>query len=550
MAGLFSDNLPQTTPNTSFFQNAPTPQMPQNVLPQNPLPITDAQRIPLLQDIILAKQGYETVNKGLLDLNQQLENPDLSDEDKQKIQGDIALGNKALEGFSNYAASVRNTANAIGLDISDYGSDKTLGESTQALNNYAASAVRDLFAMPSVAEQEQARFEELVLRGVRPSQAHRLVKFDHPKVQGEYERRLRDGIMTYGKNPDGSLNDVGISLMHSALSSSPQTATLFGTAFALPKSVFDANNTRNLAILGNEAAMAREMERIIAAAKQAELERQAKEKNLLATLDNREKIENIRQDRTDARTEFVEGKKDNRTQAEIESRERTTNANLIANSPAGKFASHYQVGLGIYGGDEVKAMDYAMRQTSKWNPDDKKASAAQGVFNLYDTMFSHIAQGNEDAAGTLLERLTAKEDESLDEFSANFTPEENQKLNDLRSAFAEYLSFGNNPDDPKDAKARAHALRILQAKYLAVKRGTKWQDEFTAITQASGLTRRNNGKENKPNEYDDNDAMNKRVRALLGNDDKPKSTYTPPPVGGSGHFGTWTPNPNIPYITR
>ena len=550
MAGLFSDNLPQTTPNTSFFQNAPQPQMPQNVLPQNPLPITDAQRIPLLQDIILAKRGYEAVNKGLLDLNQQLSNPDLTDEDKQKIQDDIALDNKALEGFSNYAAGVRNTANALGLDISDYGSDKTLGESTQALNNYAATAVRDLFAMPSVAEQEQARFDELVARGVRPSQAHRLIKFDHPKVQGEYERRLRDGVMTYGVNPDGSLNDVGISLMHSALSSSPQTAQLFGTAFALPKSVFDANNTRDLAVLGNEAAMAREMKRIIAAAQQAELERKAKADNLLATLKSREEIEREKQNRQDARTEYTEGERNKRKQAEIESHEGIESAKIIANSPAGIFASHYQVGLGVFGGDEEKAREYAMRQTSKWNPNDKKASAAQGVFNIYDTMFSYIAQGNEDAAGKLLEKVTEKEETGLDEFSANFTPEENQKLNDLRSAFAEYLSFGKNPDDPKDAKARAHALRVFQAKYLAVKRGTKWQDEFTAIIQASGLTRRNNGKENKPNEYDDNDAMNKRVRALLGNDDKPKSPYTPPAVGGTGYFGTYTPNPNVPYITR
>lgn len=356
MAGLFSDNLPQTVPDTSFFQNAPPPQMPQNVLPQSPLPITDAQKIPFWQDIILAKKGYGLTEQNLLKLNEMLADPDLKDEDKKKITDQIDLGNKALEGFSKYATGVRNAANAIGLDVSDYGSDKTLAESTQALNNYAATAVRDLFAMPSVAEQEQARFDELVARGVRPSQAHRLVKYDHPKVQGDYERRIRDGIMTYGTNPDGSINEVGLSLMHSALSSSPQTTTLFGTALALPKSVFDANNQRDLAILGSNAALQRTLEQLRVQEAIAKANRESQEKRTAAALSSREKIATQKEDRQDARTEFVQQETNKRTAAEIESRFQLKSMDLQAGTYGFKFADAYETGLKIFNGDHKKLL--------------------------------------------------------------------------------------------------------------------------------------------------------------------------------------------------
>ena len=514
MASLFSDNLPQEAPDITVFQNAPQPQMPLKVLPQSPVPLTDAQKIPVWQDILLAKKGYGAVEQNLLNLNKQLETPDLTDEQKQQIQDNIALNNKALEGFSKYADSVRNTANAIGLDVSDYGSGKTLAESAQALNNYAASAVRDLFAMPSVAEQEQARFDELLARGVRPSQAHRLIKFDHPKTQGEYERRLRDGIMAYGTNPDGSINDIGLSLMHNALSSSPQTAQLFGTAFALPRNIFKANNARDLAILNNDAVAERQAAQIIAQWKNAEANRQAKEKNLNTTL--RHKTENTEyvENRKDARTEFVEGKKDARTAAALDSRERIELAKLKAGSPAYKFGEYYNLGLELFGGDKKKAQDYAMTQTSKWKPGESKASAAQGVFNIYDTMLSYIEQGDEDTAGHMLQRLTTNEEEKLNEFSADFTSEENMKISELRTAFSEYLNFTPTSSDTNEInKQRADARDRLQAKYLAVKRGTKYEDELINIRRKRFDEKRRSGKEDNST---DTSQANKNVRALLG----------------------------------
>lgn len=529
-----------------FGSGEPPPQyqplpMPQRFLQPSSVPemqINDVRR-----GILSDKRGWDDANKTINFLTKSLENPDLSDLQKQTINDELLKLNQTRDAFAESANERRANAQALGIDVSDYDSGKTLQEATQAYSTYRNNAVKDFLNLPTVQQLEENRYLELRNKGASPSMAKSIIRDERAGREEEFLRRAEEGIMTYGTNPDGSINDIGLSLMHNALSSSPQTAQLFGTAFALPRNIFEANNARDLAILNNDAVAERQAAQIIAQWKNAEANRQAKEKNLKTTL--RHKTENTEyvENRKDARTEFVEGKKDARTAAALDSRERIELAKLKAGSPAYKFGEYYNLGLELFGGDKKKAQDYAMTQTSKWKPGESKVSAAQGVFNIYDTMLSYIEQGDEDTAGHMLQRLTTNEEEKLNEFSADFTSEENMKISELRTAFSEYLNFTPTSSDTNEInKQRADARDRLQAKYLAVKRGTKYEDELLNIRRKRFDERRRNGKENNAT---DTSQADKNVRALLGdggkNNDNPNKTYTPPPITGTGYSGSYVP---------
>lgn len=84
----------------------------------------------------------------------------------------------------------------------------------------------------SVAQQEQARFDELMARGVRASQAHRLVEYDRAKLREDLSRRYTEAIMTYGTNGNGSLNLLGVSLLYKMAQANLQGAGLFAQSLA------------------------------------------------------------------------------------------------------------------------------------------------------------------------------------------------------------------------------------------------------------------------------------------------------------------------------
>lgn len=95
----------------------------------------------------------------------------------------------------------------------------------------SANALK-FFNLPSTAQREQSRFDELMARGVRASQAHRLVDADRPKIQDEYKQQLIEGIMSYGTNPNGSLNLVGMSLLYKMATVDLQRAGFLARSFA------------------------------------------------------------------------------------------------------------------------------------------------------------------------------------------------------------------------------------------------------------------------------------------------------------------------------
>ena len=503
------------------------PSIPERFL--NPSPVPEMQINDVRRGILSDKRGWDEANKNMNLFAKSLENPDLSDDQKQAINDNIQGWQRARDAFAASANERRANAQALGIDVSDYDSGKTLTEAAQAYSTYRNNAVKDFLNLPTVAQLEENRYLELRNRGASPAQADRILKRERAGREEEFLRRTEEGIMTYGTNPDGSLNQIGLQLTRRMNPSDPQiAAALYTTAFATPKNIFEANNQRDLAILGNESAMARTQAQILATMRNAEADRIARAKILQATLQNQREIEEGREAGRNARAD-----------AEIRSREQIELAKLQAGSPAYKFGEYYNLGLELFGGDKERATAYALRETSKWKPGENKVSAAQGVLNLYDTMFSYIAQGDEDSAGNLLHELTAKQEQKLDEFGAEFTPEENRQLDDLRGAFSEYLNFTPTSSDPNEInKQKAEALKRLMAKYRAAKRGTSWNEEYTAISQANAVAR-HNGRENPTTPYNDYDRANGRVRELLS-PDKPKPTrpYTPPPVGSwTGHYG-------------
>lgn len=96
----------------------------------------------------------------------------------------------------------------------------------------SSNALSCLNLPSSVAQQEQARFDELMARGVRASQAHRLVEYDRAKLQEDFSRRYTEAIMTYGTNGNGSLNLLGVSLLYKMAQANLQVAGLFAQSLA------------------------------------------------------------------------------------------------------------------------------------------------------------------------------------------------------------------------------------------------------------------------------------------------------------------------------
>lgn len=395
MAGLFTN--PQA-PNVSLFSqnNQPYQPPPQNILPQTS--VSDAQRIPLYNELLNSKYGWAQANNNLLQLDEALQNPDLNDNQRKAAENLRTQYERAREGYGNYANFLRDTASNLGVDVSDYGADKTLEQSAQALNNYSAAAVRDLLGTATPRAQAEARYKELRDRGASPAQANRIISREREGMQENYLSRLSNGITTYGLNPDGSLNDLGIMLAQRMAPNNPQVSmALFGNAYATPKDVFNARN--QVGLLDQRLAQQAEL---------AQARLAAQRQNLLDTFYNQFRLAEYNQGQQNARSDA-----DNRTRINIADANNQTRINIeqakeYLNSPEGKFAGWYALGKNLFG-DERQAQAWAIQQIAKPSPkdaDNEKLQAAANLFgNRYRDIETALRDGDDNLALARIEEM-------------------------------------------------------------------------------------------------------------------------------------------------
>lgn len=238
-----------------------TPQRIQNFM--QPIPTTEMQAAGHYQNLINDKVGYDVSQQKIDAWNKTLANPDLTDEQRQQATNAVQGWTAYRDAYAQDADNTRKSAAAIGLDVSDYGTDKTLQQSQQAFLTHKNLAVQKfLNDMPTLGELEENRYRELRSRGASPSMANSIVADERGKMNSMLARRLGDFMTTYGKNPDGTIDqDIGIMAMTRVLPDPQSVAQLFAQGFAMPGHVYDTNqqlaNHLALANANNAAAMDR-----------------------------------------------------------------------------------------------------------------------------------------------------------------------------------------------------------------------------------------------------------------------------------------------------
>ena len=238
------------------------PQIPERFLTQAPVP--EMQTNLVRQGLIGAKVDWDNADKSMQLLTKQLDTPDLTDEQKKQINDDIERFGRMRDAAAQSATNIRAQADALGVDVSDYGAGKTLQEASQAYDTYRNTAMRDFLRLPSVRELEESRYLELRNGGASPRQAERILGRERAGRQEDFLKRVTEGVMTYGVNPDGqTLNHFGLSMMQKLDPSNPElVGKLFASGFAMPKDIYTEDRADNRVRMTNDAVAQRQADQI------------------------------------------------------------------------------------------------------------------------------------------------------------------------------------------------------------------------------------------------------------------------------------------------
>lgn len=163
--------------------------------------------------------------------------------DENKIQARIDALKAGQKDYADAATVIRNTAGAMGWNMSGMGADDSLDLSTQLLAIDRARGVSELANMPSTAAQKRQVYEQMLDRGVAPHMARAVAESYHDEFRENNIRQLMSGIRVYGTNGDGSLNDFGQMLAGKLYNENPYMYGNVVNGFASPKDIFGVNAT-------------------------------------------------------------------------------------------------------------------------------------------------------------------------------------------------------------------------------------------------------------------------------------------------------------------
>ena len=258
--------------------------------------------------------------------------------------------------------------------------------------------------LPSVRELEESRYTELLNRGVSPRMAKSIISDERAGRQEDFLKRVTEGVMTYGVNPDGqTLNHFGLSMMQKLDPSNPElVGKLFAGGFAMPKDIFSEDRADNRTILGNKAAMQRQM---LAEAEAWRRQQSQQDWNTWNQTEDR-KFRGEQTDKTlaaqERNTQLQAAERYNREVLKLQADE----FKAYLDSPMGKYESWFTLGKVLFG-DERQAAEWAKNQVEKTpskDNDDKLKAAANLFSNRYQDIESALKAGD---SKTALEKIDA-----------------------------------------------------------------------------------------------------------------------------------------------
>lgn len=160
------------------------------------------------------------------------------------------------------AKNARDLARQYGLDVSSFDSDISLDRAKLAYLNETPQFNNTNTSTPNyltTQEYWQDIYERVLKSGVGETAAREIATQKSAAYQSRKMSDLSDQFISYGTNPDGSVNNLGMSMLAQLRLEDPDAFTQLLSAYGMPKDVFafnqqiqrDNNNAQNQLIAMN-----------------------------------------------------------------------------------------------------------------------------------------------------------------------------------------------------------------------------------------------------------------------------------------------------------
>ena len=174
-----------------------------------------------------------------------------------KITGDLIAAKYAYDSAATdgermlaqvQARNARNLAKQYGLDVSAYGSDVTADRAAMAglyeNPQFNAETANSRYGANPISTQAywQQMYEQAMSKGVGREAAERYATQQAGVYQAEKMNDLSAQLVQFGVNPDGSVSDLGMSILAQMRNEDPDAYTQLLSAYGMPKDIFTFNN--------------------------------------------------------------------------------------------------------------------------------------------------------------------------------------------------------------------------------------------------------------------------------------------------------------------
>lgn len=140
------------------------------------------------------------------------------------------------------ADSIRQSAEAAGINLSQYGADTTLQQASQNLNNDFYTGVKNILGNDlSSDEYYNQIFNQVKKNGGTDRQANMLAGRKAAVYQSQRLSRLSNAFENYGLNQSGSINNIGAQILMQMQQENPNQANGYANMYATPKDDYSVN---------------------------------------------------------------------------------------------------------------------------------------------------------------------------------------------------------------------------------------------------------------------------------------------------------------------
>lgn len=169
-----------------------------------------------------------------------------------------AAGQLLMDKAAQQAQTIRQSANAAGLDLSRFGENITYQQAAQTMQDDTLRGLANLFSRNDMTSDEyydqqyqQLRAKHYTERQARDEAARRAGRF-----QAERMGRLSNAFHNYGLGENGAINSDGVRILNMMAGEDEKAANIFAQMYANPKSEYTAQAAREAANLDFQRKLA------------------------------------------------------------------------------------------------------------------------------------------------------------------------------------------------------------------------------------------------------------------------------------------------------